>query len=57
MRVITLVAQDEPEDALMTSESATTASHHRALFRVTETAGKVKKFRRLREERFNKVED
>jgi hypothetical protein len=34
MRVITLVAQEEPEDALMTSERATTASHHRALFRV-----------------------
>ena len=43
MRVITLVAQEEPEDALMTSESATTASHHLALFRI-KIAGNVKKF-------------
>jgi hypothetical protein len=48
--VVTLVAQEEPEDALMTSESATTASHHRALFRVRKRARDVKKFRRLREE-------
>ena len=49
MRVITLVAQDEPEDALMTSESATTASHHRALFRVKKRVW-TKIFRFLREE-------